>query len=149
MKFIKTIETLATKADKKGFARINGYYYDDLGRTEKYSVTVDGNLAELRHWGTTTAKVDTTTGKIKYLYGQSSSDADSISTFLEHYHANSQASVTTQDGLLGSFTYEPIKVFLGFYTSKERFHIDVMEQGGSGKVDHQILLNFDGVELNI
>lgn len=158
MKFIKTVDQLATRADnnKKGFARLNGRYLDDVYYTneleEKYSVTKQDNMVELKHWGTTTAKVELVPNglnEIKYLYGQSRSDADSIGTFLDHYNANSQDQTVDITDDFGTRTLVPNKVFLGYYDSKNQFHVDVNAKG-SFDTEKQYLVGQgeDGVELN-
>ena len=148
MKFIKTIETLATKADKKGFAQIKAYWGDYT--PVKYAVTVNGNVATLEHYGTVTARVNTQTNTIMYLYGQSLSDADSISTFLDYYDANSQAP-TFDEELRGIHrTFGRPKVNLGFYPSKDQFHIDIRKKS-SFDIEKTILIDYgtSGVELNL
>lgn len=153
MKYIKLVDKLATRADNKGFARVNGYYCDGLypdELTEKYSVTVNNDTATLQHWGTVTAIVDISKHEIKYIYGQSVSDADSIGTFLDHYGANEQdTNVTVHDEVTGDFTFKPTKVFLGYYPSKEKFHIDVNDKGRNETGKQYLIGMFDsGVNIN-
>ena len=153
MKYIKTVDKLATRADKKGFARVNGYYYNGLyldELTERYSVNVNGDSATLKHWGTVTAIVDTSKHEIKYIYGQSRSDADSIGTFLDHYGANEQdTNVTAHNEVIGDYTFKPAKVSLGYYPSKEKFHIDVNDKGRNETGKQYLIGMFDnGVNIN-
>jgi len=90
MKFIKTIETLLERAERKGFARVNGRIteYYGFGNTwqselqEKYSVTVEGNIVTLTHWGTETLKADREAREVLSWYGESNSDRDSMNTLL-------------------------------------------------------------------
>lgn len=153
MKYIKLVDKLATRADNKGFAHVNGYYHDGLypdELTEKYSVSVENGVSTLKHWGTITAIVDTSKHEIKYIYGQSISDADSIGTFLDHYGANEQdTNVTVHDEVTGDFTFKPAKVFLGYYPSKEKFHIDVNDKDRN-ETSKQYLIGMydDGVNIN-
>ena len=85
MKFIKTIETLLTKAQEKGEAKINGRYFDGYGKgeiEEKYAIEIDGNKLIMRHWGTQTIEIDTDTNEIVSYYGESNSDRDSLNTLV-------------------------------------------------------------------
>lgn len=92
MRKIKTITNLIKKAENKGFARINGKYYDGGRKMEKYAVSIENGKLELRHWETTTLKLDLVNKKISYYYGESKSDADSINTVLDHFNIEGRAS---------------------------------------------------------
>ena len=96
MKFIKTIEELYNRANKRylktgeGFARINGRMSHGWGHVgdlqEKYSVRIinaDGEkIVTLSHWGTCTAVINESKKFVSHLYGESNSDRDSINTLL-------------------------------------------------------------------
>lgn len=101
MKFIKTIETLLERAERKGTARINGRMHHSGGYLgdleEKYCVTVSGDIVTLSHWGTKTLEADRVKGEILYWYGESVSDRDSMNTLLHLLDID------------GSFRYFPSK----------------------------------------
>lgn len=92
MRKIKTVANLIEKAKNKGFARINGKYYDGGQKMEKYAVTIENGILELRHWGTTTLELDIYENRINYYYGESKSDADSINTVLDYFSIKGKAS---------------------------------------------------------
>lgn len=106
MKFIKTVEKLIERAERKGVATLNkkvsdGYYTYSMGPTEVYRVEKDGTIFTLYHYGTETCQVDTATKEILHIYGESVSDADSTFTFLHYF------------GIVLTFGYKPVNG--GFY----------------------------------
>jgi len=79
----KTVLTLIERAGRKGVAKVNAYYtnwYGETQKTEKYRVINKGNEWELYHYETLTATVVNGVGKV--VWGQSRSDVDSIQTFI-------------------------------------------------------------------
>ncbi len=85
MKFIKTIENLLDKAEKKGQAILNGRYFEGYGFSdlqEKYAIEIDGNKLIMRHWGTQTIEIDLNNKEIVSYYGESNSDRDSLNTLV-------------------------------------------------------------------
>lgn len=108
MKFIKTIETLNERAKRKGIATLNrtqpdGYITYSMIKREVYKIEHENNTARLFHYGTLTAEINTITKEVKTLYGRSTSDADSVGTFLK---------VNGIEGYI--FGYKPVNG--GFYT---------------------------------
>ena len=91
MRKIKTVTNLIKKAEEKGFARINGKYYDGQ-KMEKYAVTIENGILQLRHWETVTLELDIYENRINYYYGESKSDADSINTVLDYFNIKGKAS---------------------------------------------------------
>lgn len=87
MKYIKTIDTLLTKAQEKGESKINGRMALGWGMLgdleEKYSIEIDGNKLTMNHWGTETIEIDTDTNEIVSYYGESNSDRDSLNTLVD------------------------------------------------------------------
>lgn len=85
MKKIKIITDLAERAEKKGVAVKRARQRDrwnvgDL--VEVYRVENDGQTVSLYHYGTLTASIELESMRLVAIYGESRSDADSVSTFL-------------------------------------------------------------------
>lgn len=99
----KTVLTLIERASRKGVAKAYSYtgWYGEKQHVEKYRVTCEGNDYKLYHYGTLTATVTDGVGTV--VYGESRSDIDSITTFL--------------DELIG---YTPE---MHFYPSKDTFQV--------------------------
>ena len=104
----KTVLTLIERAGRKGMAKINAYYTDWYGnseKTEKYRVVNNCNEWSLYHYDTLTATVKNGIGKV--VWGQSRSDLDSIQTFLieltgkapeMHYYPSKEVFQVLEDG---------------------------------------------------
>lgn len=96
---MKTLEKLIERAGRKGEAKLNGrmsYGYGQVGELrEKYAVKIDGNIVQLRHWGTQTLVIDTAKRKVVEFYGESNSDRDSMNFMLSEF------------GVDGRFRYRP------------------------------------------
>lgn len=89
----KMLEKLVQKADKQGFARINGRVrdYGYVGKLEeKYAIEIDKekSTVALRHWGTQTLKLDYKNDKILDIYGQGNSDRDSVNFILDEFDSD-------------------------------------------------------------
>ena len=87
MKFIKTIENLLERAERKGTAHINGrmsYAWGEKGDLEeKYKIHITRrNILFMYHWGTLTATINLNTLEIENYYGESVSDRDSLNTLV-------------------------------------------------------------------
>ena len=89
----KQLQNLVEKAQKKGFARVNGrqreygfgrVYVGDL--EEKYAVEIEDGTVRLRHWGTQTLEIDTVNKKVLDVYGISKSDRDSVNFILDKFN---------------------------------------------------------------
>lgn len=78
----KTILTLIERASRKGIAKAFSYRgeYGEKQHVEKYRVISDEGRWLLYHYGTLTATVTDSVGEV--VYGESRSDLDSITTFL-------------------------------------------------------------------
>lgn len=78
----KTVLTLIERASRKGIAKAYSYtgWYGEKQHVEKYRVVSDEGRWLLYHYGTLTATVTDRVGKV--VYGESRSDVDSITTFL-------------------------------------------------------------------
>lgn len=85
----RLLENLVTKAQEKGFAKVNGrkseYGYIGI-LEEKYSIEIENNIVRLNHWGTQTLEIDTINKKVLNVYGISNSDRDSINFILNEYN---------------------------------------------------------------
>ena len=86
----RLLENLVTKAQEKGFAKVNGrkyeYYYGCKGiLEEKYSIEIENNILRLKHWGTLTLEIDIDNKKVISVYGISNSDRYSINFILNEY----------------------------------------------------------------
>ena len=96
---MKTLEKLIERAERKGEATLNGrmsYGYGQVGELrEKYAVKIDGNIVQLRHWGTETLVIDTAKRKVVEFYGESNSDRDSMNFMLSEFNID------------GRFRYRP------------------------------------------
>ena len=85
----RLLENLVTKAQEKGFAKVNGrkYEYGCMGiLEEKYSIEIKNNIVRLKHWGTLTLEIDIDNKKVNSVYGISNSDRDSINFILNEYN---------------------------------------------------------------
>lgn len=82
VKMIKTIITLEERAERNGCARLH------RNGTEVYSIVNNGKSLELYHYETLTLDIDLTNRVIRYIYGESRSDCDSINTLLKLYGFN-------------------------------------------------------------
>lgn len=94
----KTLERLLERAQLKGEAILNGRmsyhgYKGDL--EEKYAISIENDILELRHWGTTTLVINTSNQTILEWYGESNSDRDSMNFILSKFDIN------------GRFKYRP------------------------------------------
>lgn len=98
---MKTLERLISKAQRNGNgeAVLNGrmsYGYGQVGELrEKYAIKIDGNIMQLRHWGTETLVIDTAKRKVIEWYGESVSDRDSMNFILSEFNID------------GRFRYRP------------------------------------------
>lgn len=96
---MKTLENLIEKAQIKGEATLNGrksFWYGEKGDLEeKYAIVINGNILELRHWGTKTLVIDTRKKEVLKWYGEGVSDRDSMNFIINRY------------GLSGRFRYRP------------------------------------------
>jgi hypothetical protein len=89
----KTIHSLVAKIQsaigKASRPNNHGRGWANLVRKDQevYAVEIDQNkgTAELRHYGTLTLRLDYVNDKITHFYGRSSSDRDSMNTFLDHF----------------------------------------------------------------
>lgn len=89
LKMSRLLENLVTKAQEKGFAKVNGrkFEYGCLGiLEEKYSIEIKNNIVRLNHWGTQTLEIDIDNKKVISVYGISNSDRDSINFILNEYN---------------------------------------------------------------
>ncbi len=114
MKFIKTIEQLAERAERNGVAilRRRDFYSQELQEVYRVTFNKENGAYDLFHYGTLTCRVRNDV--VKHVYGESVSDADSIGTFIQ--------SVTNSKVCFG---YRPVNG--GFYlydrtTEKEIFY---------------------------
>ena len=105
----KTILTLIERASRKGIAKAYSYtgYYGGKQHIEKYRITCEGNDYKLYHYGTLTATVTDGVGTV--VYGESRSDVDSITTFLDeliscipemHFYPSKDTFQVVSDGLV-------------------------------------------------
>lgn len=83
---MKTLNKLFNKANQKGYARINGRMSLGFGMVgelrEKYSISIDGDILTLSHWGTITLEFNMKKNEITYFYGESVSDRESMNYIL-------------------------------------------------------------------
>lgn len=85
----RLLENLVTKAQEKGFAKVNGrkHEYGYVGiLEEKYSIEIENNIVRLNHWGTLTLEIDIVNKKVINVYGIGVSDRDSINFILNEYN---------------------------------------------------------------
>lgn len=86
----KQIETLIERAERKGEASLNGrmtYSYGSVGELrEKYAIKIDGDILQLRHWGTETLVINMNNKTILDWYGESSSDRDSMNYIIDRFN---------------------------------------------------------------
>ena len=84
---MKTLNKLFNKANQKGYARINGRMSLGFGVVgdleEKYSISIDGDILTLSHWGTITLEFNMKENEIIYFYGESASDRNSMNYILD------------------------------------------------------------------
>lgn len=137
MKFIKTVEKLIERAEKKGVATLNrkvndGYFTYSLVTKEVYRVEKEGNIFTLYHYGTKTCQVDTATNEILYIYGESISDSDSIFTFLHYFD------------IVLTFGYKPVNG--GFYAIVNGQQIFINDFEGAKNFTEAIKKEFEEVE---
>lgn len=78
MKRIKTIETLAERAIRTGYARTMRRGW------EVYSLSYEDDILTMKHYGTTTIEYDVKGCELLYHYGESVSDRDSMNTLLSY-----------------------------------------------------------------
>lgn len=89
----KQLQNLVEKAQEKGFAKVNGRQREYYGFgshweseiMEKYAVEIKDNIVTLRHWGTQTLRINTKNKEIIEVYGESSSDRDSVNYVLRKF----------------------------------------------------------------
>ena len=85
----KTLEKLLERAQLKGEAILNGrmsYWGGGKGELEeKYAISIENDILELRHWGTTTLIIDMHGQSILEWYGEGNSDRDSMNFILSKF----------------------------------------------------------------
>lgn len=117
MKTIETVANLVKKAEKNGVALVRRRQRDYWGvgdLLEVYRVENNGETVSLYHYETLTAKVDLKSKKLLYVYGESRSDADSVSTFLD----------ATNCFKRGEFGYKPVNGGFYLYTPEKSYFLE-------------------------
>lgn len=108
MKHIKIIADLNERAKRRGSSVIRRREFYDKHSTgilkEVYRIEDSENTIKLYHFQTLTCEIDKNQNALPYIYGESVSDANSISTFLIENGINNYS--------------------LGFKKSENRFYFD-------------------------